>query len=296
VAEHELRWASLSTQNKNDQICELQNRDQIRELLNKERDYSAYALGQLEPQFFNQTRWFQLLNKADGNSGMVMHSKGGLGDATIVLGDPTAIAKILSSYPGAPITYISCQLKHLSAIEKTHHLSNKRPMLRLTVDRDGFKPDHGTKTKKLKGLNVHQINQLYGSEGRPTYYQSTHIDDGFYHGVITNGNLTAIAGTHITSKQEQIAVVGNVYTLPQYRGLGQATAATSATTKELLKFCTKVVLTVDPKNTPALAAYKHLGYREGDTFIESNARQHFGINLRSFGLRFKSKIINYIKN
>ena len=295
MTEHELKWNSLRTQYKNERIYELQNRDQIRELLNKERDYSAYALGQLEPRFFNQTRWFQLLNKSDGNSGLVMHSKGGLGDATMVLGDPTAIAKILSSYPGAPITYLSCQLKHLPVIEKTHHLSNKRPILRLTVDRDGFKPDHGIETKKLRGLNVHQINQLYGSEGHPTYYQSIHIDDGFYYGVITKGQLSAIAGTHIASKQEQIAVVGNVYTLPQYRGLGQGTAATSSTTEELLKFCTRVVLTVDPKNTPALAAYKHLGYREGGIFIESNARQHFGVNLHSFGLRFKSKITNYMK-
>ena len=290
MAAKELRWISLQARGKNDQIRELRDRNTIRELLNTERNYSAYALGQLDTSLFEKTKWFHLTNEISKKTGLVMHSKGGLGEATMTFGDPYAIAKILRLHPGPSFTYMSCQPKHLKAIQKTHHLFSKQKMLRLTVDRANFKPDHGNAPIKLSGLDVHRINQLYGSEGRPTYYQATHINEGVYYGTINQGRLTAIAGTHIVSKEEQIAVVGNVYTLPRYRRQGLATAVTSPTTEELLKFCTNVVLTVDPKNTPALAAYKHLGYLEEDTLIESNARKHLGADLRALGSRLRSRL------
>lgn len=290
MAAKELRWGSIRTRRKNEQIRELHDRSTIRELLNTERNYSAYALGQLDTSLFEKTQWFSLTNETNKKIGFVMHSKGGLGEATMTLGDPYAIEKILRVHPGPALTYMSCQPKHLEAIQKTHHLFSQQEMLRLTVDRENFRPDHENVQIKLSGLDVHRINQLYGAEGRPTYYQAAHIDEGVYYGITNQGQLTAIAGTHIVSKEEQIAVVGNVYTLPRYRGQGLATAVTSSTTEELLKFCTTVVLTVDPKNVPALAAYKHLGYLEEGTLIETNARQHFGVNLRAFGLRLQSRL------
>jgi len=85
------------------------------------------------------------------------------------------------------------------------------------------------------------------------------------------GRLVAIAGTHVVSRQEGVAVVGNVFTHPAYRGRGYATAATSAVTEALLDYCDYVVLTVDPRNTPAVAAYVRLGYREACQLLEASA-------------------------
>ena len=53
-----------------------------------------------------------------------------------------------------------------------------------------------------------------------------------------------------------------------FRGRGYATAATGAVTAELLRFCDQVVLNVRADNSPALQAYRKLGYREHVRFEE----------------------------
>jgi predicted GNAT family acetyltransferase len=81
--------------------------------------------------------------------------------------------------------------------------------------------------------------------------------------------LAAIAGTHVISEKEEVAVVGNVYTHPSTRGLGFAQVTTSAVTSSLLAIgCTEVVLTVDPQNMPAVSAYKKLGFNLKSEVIE----------------------------
>ena len=55
MAAKELRWGSIRTRRKNEQVIELHDRNTIRELLNTERNYSAYALGQLDTSLFEKT-------------------------------------------------------------------------------------------------------------------------------------------------------------------------------------------------------------------------------------------------
>ena len=57
-----------------------------------------------------------------------------------------------------------------------------------------------------------------------------------------------------------MAVVGNVFTHPQYRGRGLAKATTSAVSRALLTNCDLVALTVEEGNEAAVAVYSGLGY------------------------------------
>jgi ribosomal protein S18 acetylase RimI-like enzyme len=65
-----------------------------------------------------------------------------------------------------------------------------------------------------------------------------------------------------------LAAVGNVLTHRDYRGRGFATNVTGAVTQDLLRFCDQVVLNVRLDNTPALRAYRSLGYQEHTRFEE----------------------------
>ncbi|MBH77962.1 MAG: hypothetical protein CL897_07020 [Dehalococcoidia bacterium] len=269
-------------------IRTLSNRGEIRALLQPQREHAAYALAQLEPGLFERTRWFT----AEGRSGygVVVHSRGGLGDATVVLGDPEAAAAILSIEPGPARSYLTCKEEHLDAVSDVYKISNSHPMLRMVVDTDTFKPQEVVSTVRLLGIDIRRINQLYGSDGHPTYYESGHIEGGVYQGVNIGGRLVAIAGTHVVSPQERIAVVGNVFTHPRQRGQGYATAATSAATKTLLEHCDTVVLTVDPRNAPAVAAYQRLGYRDAGEIVEAIARRHDSAVLKATARRFLARL------
>jgi predicted GNAT family acetyltransferase len=137
---------------------------------------------------------------------------------------------------------------------------------------------------RLRGHDIGRINRLYSSEGGQMAYTSRHIDEGVYYGVIAQGKLVSIAGTHVHSPTERVAVIGNVFTHPRYRGGGLATIATSAVTHALLQHCDLVALTVESNNDPALAVYGKLGYRHICNLYETAAIRKDALGLVS-GLR-----------
>ena len=269
MAEREVRWQGVSRHRLDYVVQPVADIATIRSILAPRVEYTAYALGQLEPALFPRTRWFYA--RGTTGTGLVLHSRGGLGDATFVLGYPDAVSAILSIHPGPAQTYATCQPQHLDALRKYYRLANQQPMIRMGVTRATFTPVHAHHAVALTGIDIRKVNALYGSEGGPSYYIPEHIDSGVYRGVVENGRLMAVAGTHVVSRQEGVAVVGNVFTHPEARGKGYATATTSAVTESLLEYCDHVVLTVDPNNTPAVAAYARLGFREVCHLVEASA-------------------------
>lgn len=289
MAEQKLPWQATTSRRSYDFIVKaLVDRSEIRSLLVPRVEYTAYAIGQLEPGLFERTRWFHA--RGETGSGLVLHSRGGLGDATFVMGEPLAIAAILAIQPGTPQTYITSQPHHVDALGSVYRLSNQQPMIRMGVTGATFRPAERVQTVRLTGLEIRRINQLYSSDGTPSYYAPEHIDAGVYRGVVAGGSLVAIAGTHVVSYQERVAVVGNVFTHPDYRGHGYATAATSAVTAALLESCDTVVLTVDPRNTPAVAAYDRLGYREACQLLEASAIRRDPVGVAAFFRRIGASV------
>jgi RimJ/RimL family protein N-acetyltransferase len=269
VAEREFRWQGRTQERLDYVVQPITDVTRIRELLMPRVEYTAYAVGQLEPNLLARTRWF--MARGSTGTGVVLHSRGGLGDATFVMGDAAAVAAILSIHPGNAHTYATCQPQHLDVLRNVYRLANQQPMIRMSVTAERFVPVERLTPVALTGIDIRRINSLYGSEGGPSYYIPEHIDGGVYRGIVTEGRLVAVAGTHVVSRQERVAVVGNVFTHPGFRGRGFATAATSAVTQALLKDCDHVVLTVDPNNAPAVAAYAKLGYREVCQLVEASA-------------------------
>ncbi|MFN0145455.1 MAG: GNAT family N-acetyltransferase [Dehalococcoidia bacterium] len=270
MAERDFRWEGAAQRRRYDYVVTgLHDRDRIREILRARIDYAAYAIGQLEPGLFQRTRWFWA--RGDTGTGLVLHSRGGLGDATFVMGDTDAVSAILSIHPGPTHTYATCQPYHTDGLERVYRLANQQPMIRMAVRASAFQAIEGARVVALSGHDIRRVNALYGTEGGPSYYVPEHIDAGVYRGIVTDGRLVAVAGTHVVSRTEGVAVVGNVFTHPQYRGRGYATAVTSAVTAALLGYCDYIVLTVDPKNAPAIRAYEKLGYTEVCKLVEATA-------------------------
>ncbi len=288
MAEREVRWQG-ATHHELDYIVQpLTDVSRIRDLLLPRVEYTAYALGQLEPALWPRTRWFWA--RGTTGTGLVLHSRGGLGDATFVMGDPDAVAAILAIQPGNTHTYATCQPQHLDVLRGVYRLANQQPMIRMSVVANRFAPVERPNTVVLTGIDIRRVNSLYGSEGGPSYYIPEHIDGGVYRGVVSEGRLVAVAGTHVVSRQERVAVVGNVFTHPAYRGRGFATAATSAVTQALLEYCDTVVLTVDPNNSPAVAAYVRLGYEECCQLVEASAARRDPSGLGSMLRRWRAAI------
>ena len=250
-------------------IRPLRDREQIRRILEGRRPYAAYALGQLEPGLFRMTEWW--LSSGASNQALLLHSRGGLGNATFAMGETTALEALLRVHPGARQTFLTCEVSHLDMMLRYFVLEQRQTMIRMQVTADTFQPSADAEVRRLQGVDAREINRLYRSDGVPSFYSGRQIEDSVYFGAERDGRIVAVAGTHVISSASGIAVVGNVYTHPRFRGQHLAQATTSAVTQQLLRFCREVVLSVDPTNAPAVRAYERLGYTEVARLIEGAA-------------------------
>ena len=230
----------------------------VRPLLDGDAAYSAYAIAQLDPRLFRANEWL-LSSGPGGRQALLVHSHSGLGNALFASGNPEALDVALSLHPGARFSFGSLRLEHRAIGEKYFVMTRPQLMSRMQISAETFQVADGPAIK-LGPAELDAVNRLYSFEGGPAAYRETHLIDGVYYGVFTGGDLVSIAGTHVVSRAERTAVVGNVFTHPRVRGRGLATFATSAVSAELLDYCDLVVLTVETKNVPAVAIYTKLGY------------------------------------
>jgi len=232
-----------------------------------DRPFAAYALGHLEWGLFEWASFWV----AEGPQGtaIVMHA-GALGATTVTIGAPEGVSAIVSLHPGARRSYLStASPEHMPALREAYHVRDTLSMTRMSVTQPDFRAVDAT-VRRLRGRDVPRINALYATEGGPSHYTAESIERAVYYGMMDGDRLVSVAGTHIVAPNQGIAIVGNVFTDAAYRGLGLATRVTSAVTAELLeRGCAEVALTVDPGNTPALAAYTRLGYRPGASVVEA---------------------------
>jgi GNAT superfamily N-acetyltransferase len=239
----------------------LTGHDEIKARLAPEGAYAAYGLAQLSPWLINQCECWS--STGHEGSALVLHSRGGLGHAMLTVGDAEALDAVLSLHPGPRFSFGSFRPEHRAVLRRHFMLARDEVMVRMSVDRESFRAADGqSQAIPLNPSDIGRINRLYASDGSPAAYTARHIEEGVYYGVVSDGRLASIAGTHVNSPSEGVAVVGNVFTGPRYRGGGLATIATSAVTTALLRENELVALTVEARNAAALAVYNKLGYRQ----------------------------------
>ena len=86
------------------------------------------------------------------------------------------------------------------------------------------------------------------------------LDSGLYGGLRVDGELAAIAGVHVLSERHGVAAIGNVFTHPDRRGQGLASALTGTVARRLLERVPTVGLNVGTANTAARTVYERLGF------------------------------------
>ena len=150
----------------------------IRALLAPHRAYAAYALGQLAPRLFRLVRcWYA---ESGHGEGLVMHSGGGLGEASFMLGDVEAVDAILCLHRGPRQSFATCRPEHLPVLERYFKVAQQQTMARMAVTAATFVPpppvDGHVRVLRLRAADVRTVNRLYNTEGAPTFYSAAHID------------------------------------------------------------------------------------------------------------------------
>ena len=251
------------------QIRRLTNASEILPYLEQERVYSAAAIAHLEPTFSEVSKWFVAVNHE--SFALCLISKSMSPSYIFTLGKVSTLDCVLSSTALPNEAFITCQPHHLDNIKRYYDIEWQWSMKRMVATRESFKP-MAEEAIRLRPAQVNELNRLY-KEHSSNVFSARQIRRGVYYGIWRDGQLVAVAGTHLISPTYGIAYVGNVLTHPAYRNQGLATICTSAVTTDLLDYCTEVVLNVEPQNRPAVQAYASLGYKDDCLIVEALGRR-----------------------
>jgi ribosomal protein S18 acetylase RimI-like enzyme len=254
-------------------IVELTQDTQIAPLLEMDRGWAAYALCDLEPPYRPDARYFGAL-RAGATTAIVLVYAPPSFTSLLPCGDPEGVQAILAEardLPPSPV--LLAQRRMLQAIEYRYHIGPGWTMLRMVVASGELRPApaSGATIARLSAADLPALLDLYAAHP-DSVFTPFMFEHGVYFGAIVDGALAAVAGTHAIARRYGIGVIGNVFTHPDYRGRGLATAVTGAVTQALIdEGASLVALNVREDNMPAIRAYAHVGFAVHEPFWEGEA-------------------------
>lgn len=247
----------------------LTNQHDIRRILRRDPVWGVYALGDLAPPLFANTLWFApdltLVLRDFGTSILFAMGPGSVGEALDHVTWPV---------------HLQVQRDALDEIARHAHVESDRLMWRMgwqgPPERGRhINPGHAV---RLGPDDVPALQRLYADGDAtgeaPDFFFPSMVTAGAFHGIYENGALAAAAGTHLMSREEGAAAIGNVYTRRDCRGRGLGRLVTSAVIESLAGIET-VGLNVRADNEPALRLYESLGFVRHCPFYEALATARY---------------------
>lgn len=262
------------TQRAFNDMPEVKDLSRIRTILETDRSWSAYALGDLEPDLFPKTSWFC---PSACDRAIILLYRGFSTPVLFALGSKQKLAELVAEIMHSePKLYLSVQTAGYQCVQEHYEITEESSMFRMVLDVGAFKPGCSSKTVRLNSSNLQELLELYSdgeSRGEaPDFFSPTMLEHGAFYGVFENDVLVAAAGTHLIAPLESVAAIGNVYTHSTHRGKGLAVETTAAVVAELLHAGIRTIaLNVKQSNKSAISAYTHLGFRSWCEFYEGLA-------------------------
>src|SRR6266566_2233274 len=208
----------------------------IRTILEIDRTWAAYPLGDLAPGFFEHCSWFQ--SPGDAGALAVLY-RAVTPPVLFAQGPAGSLATILDEFSTDPSVYLHVRPEALPVVAMRYRIVELLQMWRMVLEPSAFHGASGSDAVRLSSVRQSAVEQLYGdAEGtgeRPDFFFPSMLDQGVFYGLWEAGQMVAVAGTHLVVPTEDVAAVGNVYTRRDRRRLGLAASVTSSVVAELLR-------------------------------------------------------------
>lgn len=246
---------------------------EIRRVLETDRPWAVYALGDLTPGFFEKSEWYAA---GGGRPALALLYRAFATPVLLTVGQPDDLEAILAEIGPLPEAYLSIRPEVLPLVEARHRVEHLKSMWRMTLAPDEFKPAAEGDAVRLGPADVPAVQALY-ADGEPAgespdFFSPDMLSSGIFFGIWEAGALASVAGTHLVSLQESVGALGNVYTRRDRRGRGLAACVSSAVSAEMVRLGLRTLaLNVYQPNSAAIKVYERLGYRKYCGFVEGVA-------------------------
>ncbi|MFN7939057.1 MAG: GNAT family N-acetyltransferase [Bryobacteraceae bacterium] len=248
-------------------MLKLYEKDEIRRRLLLDAAWSAYALSDLDEGRFEHAHWFGV---ADDAAVALLYCE--FPNAVFIyMGSGRTLQRVLAEVPLQAGTHLQLQAEALSLVRERTPVAVAKPMIRMRLAAPCLVEEDAV---PLTAGDAAELLALYADGGEagesPDFFFPSMLEGGCFFGLRREGMLVAAAGTHIVSRGESAAAIGNVYTHRAHRGRGYAQVVTSAVVGALRKAGIEtVILNVAEKNRAAIRVYEKLGFVEHCRFFEA---------------------------
>lgn len=239
----------------------------IRRRLDVDREWSLYALADLDPGMFEQCQWW-----AEGERAVALVFRGLPIRPIFVLGGAPETRALLAALPETH-GYLNLLPAQLEAADGLWCYRERHTMLRMMLDRPALVAGE---TIPLGSSDRARVERLFAAgDGGGIAFAPWQLETGFFRGIArADGELDAVAGVHVVSSTEGVAGLGNVFTRPDLRGRGLGRIVSSAVAAALLDAGIRTVgLNVEDSNAAAIRAYEAIGFRTRFHYFEGVAER-----------------------
>lgn len=243
----------------------LTDKAEIRRLLNTDRDWSLFALADLDDGLFEHCDWWTL----PGSLLLVFRA---ISIRPIfVLGNAGQVRQLLAALPDHS-GYLNLKADQLDAAYGIFRYRDRHEMRRMILD--NFEPRAG-ETALLGPADCGEIERLYATgDGGGIAFAPFQLETGMFRGIRRGGELVCVAGVQVASRNEGVAAIGNIFTRPACRGQGLAQVATSAVAEAVRRTGIGTIgLNVETTNAAAIQAYERIGFRTRFSYFEGPAER-----------------------
>ena len=244
----------------------------VRSILERDRAWSAYALGDLSPELAPFCEWHA---SADG-AALALVYRGFSPPILFGMGTPERLASVIQDLD-EPELSLHLRLEAVPSLGPRFAPVDAKPMWRMVLDLAAFRPTGEAGVEPLGPAHADEIVRLYGDgidrDEVPTFFYPSMLEQGTFRGIRDEGDLVAVAGTHLCSADFGVAAIGHVYTRFDRRGHGLATRVTGAVVSAIrARDVGTIVLNVRQTNDGARRVYERLGFGCHCPFVEGLAR------------------------
>ena len=246
--------------------------DVVRAILDRDRAWAAYAIGDLAPSFVAHCEWYVPAGDA---SGLVLLYRGFNPPIVFAMGDTVVLAPLFSELHASEIS-LHVQAEPLAALSERYDPTSVQPMVRMQLEPAAFRPAEIGDVRPIGETDLDAVTALF-EEGHargqgPTHFTPAMIRQGTFRGVWDAGALVAIAGSHLYSRELGVCTIGNVYTRRDRRRRGLAAQVTTAVVQDAMADgIDTIVLNVSQDNHGARRVYEQLGFSVYCEFFEGKA-------------------------
>ena len=242
------------------------NKHSIEQYLLNFPNLNYYHIGDLDDFFWPHTTWYANKKEKDINAICLLYSGFEPPSFLCIFNENKTemeelIIDIIPSLPDEFYAHFSPGLEDL--FEPYYQLEHHGEYEKMYVDKADFIefPDRKP-AENLTSSNLSETQEFFDKAYPGNWFGSRMLETGQYMGIRNDaGDLICVGGVHVYSEKYDIAVIGNIATLPDQRKQGLGTSLLNALCKKLFSKVSGIGLNVRSDNKSAIDIYEKLGFR-----------------------------------